>query len=127
MKLFRVIGKDGHGFYFSEIAPDVKLSDSVSKAIGRDISDFSEQHPKPEVDGIKDFSEDYVFAFSSLQQMHAWFDKDMFNASVAFDAKVEVWSVDATHVKIGNRQVCFAQSEARLKEVFKLSKYRIRR
>lgn len=127
MRVWRVAGKDGKGFYFTEVSPGVAMSTAVSKMIGRDISSMTDQHPRPDDDGIQNVRSSDHFAFSSFEQLYAWFDKEMFIASCKQGALLETWEVDERHVKQGRRQVCFHRKKAKLVEVVKLERYKLRR
>jgi hypothetical protein len=127
MRVWRVAGKDGKGFYFTEVKPGTVMSSAVSEMIGRDISSMTDQHPRPDDDGILNVRKTDHFAFSSLDQLHAWFDRDMFIASCKQGALLEIWEVDERHVKKGRKQVCFHRKKAELVEVVKLEKYKLRR
>lgn len=127
MKLWRVAGKDGQGFYYTEVREGVTMSMAVSEAINRDIATMDEQHPRPSDDGIRDVEDYHRFAFSSLGQLHNWFDPEMFSASCKQGAMLEVWEVDSRYVKFGRTQVCFEHEKATRIEVVKLEKHKLRR
>lgn len=126
MKVWRVAGQDGKGFYFTEVNGTV-MSSAVSKMIGRDISSMTDQHPRPDDDGIQNVTTSDHFAFASLEQLHAWFDKEMFIASCKQGALLEIWEVEERYVKKGRKQVCFHRKKAKRIEVVKLEKYKLRR
>lgn len=127
MKLWRVAGKDGKGFYYTEVKPGVTMSMAVSNAINRDIATMDEQHPRPSDDGIRDVEDHHRFAFSSMGQLHNWFDPEMFSASCKQGAMLEVWEVDSRYVKFGRTQVCFEKDKATRIEVTRLEKHKLRR
>lgn len=126
MKLWRVAGKDGKGFYFTEIKDGLTMSQAVSDDIGRDIGNMDEQHPRPSDDGILNVEDHHFFAFSSLDQLHNWFDPEMFSASCKRGAKLEMWEVDSRYVKFGGSQVCFEKKKAKRIEVCKLENFKRR-
>lgn len=127
MKLWRVAGKDGKGFYYTEVKPGITMSQAVSKAIDRDIGMIDEQHPHPNDDGIPDVEDHHRFAFSSMGQLYNWFDPEMFSASCKQGAMLEVWEVDSRYVKFGQTQVCFEQDKAKRIKVTRLEKHKLRR
>ena len=99
MKLWRVAGKDGKGFYYTEVKPGVTMSQAVSKAIDRDVGMIDEQHPHPNDDGIQDVEDHHRFAFSSMGQLYNWFDPEM----------------------------CFEENKAKRIKVTRLEKHKLRR
>lgn len=127
MKLWRVVGKDGKGFYFTELKSGVTMSMAVSEDIGRDVGDMNDQHPRPYDDGIRDVEDHHFFAFSSMSQLHDWFDREMFSASCKRGAMLEIWEVDPSYVKKGRKQVCFERDKATKIEVTSLEKHKLRR
>jgi len=127
MKVWRVAGKDGKGFYFTEVADGTTMSTAVSKEIGRDISSMTAQHPRPSDDGIDNVEDYHFFGFESLGQLHRWFDPEMFVASCKKGAMLEVWEVDPRYVKSGRCQVCFERAKAKKVEVMKLERHKLRR
>ncbi len=127
MRLWRVTGKDGKGFYFSELRSGLKMSEAVSEYLGRDVGEMNAQHPRPSDDGIMDVEDHHFFAFSSMSQLHAWFDPAMFSASCKNGAMLEVWEVSPHYVKKGKKQVCFEKDKATRVEVTKLENHKLRR
>lgn len=126
MKVWRVTGADGVGFYFTQVSDGLTMSQAVSNEIGRDIGSMDSQHPRPSDDGIYNITGKEFFGFSSLDQLHRWFDPEMFSASCKQGAMLEVWEVRPSKVKNGRRQVCFYKDGATRIEFVKLEKYKRR-
>ena len=126
MRLWRIAGKDGKGFYFSELPTGKTISSTVEAMINRDISSMTEQHPRPSDDGIREFHDHHFFAFSSLDQLHDWFDKEMFAATCKAGGLMEIWEVDGRHVKFGRKQVAFEKKKATRVEVVRLDQFKRR-
>lgn len=123
MKLWRVTGRDGAGFYYSDLNGK-RLSTKVGEDLDRDISSMTRQHPRPSEDGIDDVYDTDFFAFNSLHQLHNWFDTEIFSAACKRGARIEVWEVPDQYVKVGGRQVCFVKSEGKLIENHKMDKFK---
>lgn len=124
MRLWRVAGKDGKGFYYTEVSGGVTMSTAVSESIGRDISTITNQHPRPEDDGIGFVTSNHLFAFTSLDQLYRWFDPEMFSASCKHGALLEVWEVKSDDVMEGFKQACFDKTQAKRVSVSKLEKFK---
>lgn len=113
MKIYRVVGKDGNGFYNSITDDGQALWSVVSEKLGRNIGEMNTQHPAPYNDGIFEHTDDHYFGFANLNQLHKWFDKKFFNMSCKYGVIVEVWDVEPVDVLRGKTQVCFIKKEAK--------------
>lgn len=111
LKVYRLVGPDGVGFYFSQ---GTTLEDKISEDVGYDISLSKAQHPLPRDDGIDSFPDNYYFGFGDKLQLKNWFTPDALKSADKHGCVVELWEVSPHKVIHGGKQLCFNKAESKL-------------
>lgn len=117
--VYRVVGPDGIGYYFSE---DGALVRRVDKAVGYDTGSMSDHHPMPHDDGIAEVPSGYKFGFQSLENLKNWFTPDIMKAAAKENCEVQIWKVENKYV-LGKKQLCFCETSAKKVETHPISRF----
>lgn len=122
MIIYRVENNKGRGFYhdgFYANFPPVQRWYPILKYATEEVQTLfiSTVHPRPEneiSELVYEEDSNWIFGFSSEQEMNDWFPEFILNDVIAKLGKISQYIVDDKYVKILNKQCVFDISKATL-------------